>query len=133
MGKLLKIISFAHDNNYTIGNISGNNVLIEPDKHYVIVFNWSMAEFHHDKVPASDQRREIQAAANLAIKLLGDALDKTCDADLPYVHYLRSLVMDGEYSAREAHRTFYEIVDALCEIPDSSMVAGFHEFTTLRV
>lgn len=132
MGKLLKVVSFAHDNRMEVSRISGNNVLIEPDKHYTLVFDWSNVVIHEEAVPASVRRREIQASAQTVIKALGGDLDRARanDADLPYTNHLQLLSTTGESDATEAHRAFYEIVDSLCEDPESVWEKGFHEFTT---
>lgn len=133
MGKLLKIIAFAHGHRFEIGKISGNNVLIEPDKHYVVIFDWSGSTLHEHSVPPSVRRNEIKLAAQSVIKVLGGDLDSVCenDADLPYTRYLQSLATSGESDADRAHKTFYGIVDSLCEDPLSVWERGFYEFTTV--
>ena len=134
MGKLLKTIAFAHNNGISVVDISGNNVLIEPDQHYVFVFNWARSIIHDDgAVPSRTIRDEIKRSAKLVIKALGDDLDRACpnEVDLPYVRYLYHLATNGESSAFKAHKTFYEVVDSLCENPDSEWERGFYKFTTL--
>lgn len=132
LGKLLKLIAFAHDNNLEIVDISGNNVLIEPDKHYIIVFNWSDAVVHERGVPLKVAKQEIQKAANLIIRVIGD-LQAACEtrADSAYINYVQHLATGGESDVYNVHKTFYEIVDSLCSNPDSTWKPGFHEFSTL--
>lgn len=133
MGKLLKIISFAHDNRIAVGDLSGNNVLIDPDQHYIIVFDWSQATIHEGNVPAKSIREEIKLAAQLIIKALGDDLEcaRTNDLDLSYTNYLQYLATNGESDAVKAHKNFYNVVDSLCENPDSTWELGFYNFVTL--
>lgn len=133
-GKLLKLLVFTHDHRFQVGDgkISGNNVLIEPDEHYILIFDWSGAIIHDEQVPAKIRRGEIKAAAQVIIKALGDDLEcaRENDADVPYTNYLRSLAVSGESDASKAHETFYRIVDELCENPDSVWEKGFYKFTT---
>lgn len=134
MGKLLKLLVFAHDNRLQLGEskVSGNNVLIEPDQHYVLLFDWSQATIHEEEVPAKIRRGEIKAAAEVIIKALGDDLERAQEneADKVLTNYLRSLATSGESSAKKAHETFYGIVDSLTENPDSVWRRGFYKFTT---
>lgn len=134
LGKLLKLISFAHSNQFEIGDISGNNILIDPNNHYIIAFNWANAIIHEDGVPSSIVKQEIKKAASLIIKALGEDLSLTIvnDADNVYVDYIKHLATNGESDTFEAHKTFYEIVDSLCNNPDSVWKPGFYKFTTLK-
>lgn len=135
MGKLLKIISFAHDFRIEIGRINGNNILIHPDKHYVVVFDWSYATIHDTTLKHLTISEEIKAAAKLVIKVLGTDLEKVVEhnTDYLYINFLKSLANDGESSAKRAHKKFYDIVDLLCENPDSVWEKGFYNFTTHNI
>jgi serine/threonine protein kinase len=133
LGKLLKTISFAHDNRIQVRKIAGNNVLIEPDRHYVMVFDWSDMIVHGRSVPLSIVREEIKAAAELAIKAVGGDLDRACECDTDplYTGVLQSLATSGTSDAGKAHSMLYGAVDALCDDPNNtSWKRGFHEFTT---
>lgn len=133
MGKLLKLIAFANTHNYNIGNISGNNILIEPNEHYVIIFDWSGVVLHEDGVPVSIIRDEIKAAAKVVLRLLDDpAKSRTNDCDDVYINHLIHLATDGEEVAISAHKNFYEIVDSLCADPNSVWNFGFHKFSFYR-
>jgi hypothetical protein len=136
LGKLIKTISFAHDNRIQVHNITGNNVLIHPDQHYVVIFDWSGMTVHEGPVPSMIVREEIKLAAQLAIKAVGGDLDlaMTNDADLPYTRLLQSLASEGMSAASKAHQAFYGIVDQLCNDPEiEHWKAGFHHFTTSRL
>ena len=133
MGKLLKLLSFAHEGGsglIQIGNISGNNVLIEPDQHYVIVFDWSNAVVH-DCWKSAIVRNDIKAAAQLIVRAIG-GFDCATAEEMIYVDYLRLLSVDGESSASKAHKAFYDIVDSLCENERSVWAREFYKFTTFE-
>jgi len=133
-GKLLKLLVFTHDHRFQVGDgqISGNNLLIEPDEHYILIFDWSKAVIHDGQVSAKVKRGEIKAAAQVIIEALGDDLERAQENehDVTYTNYLRSLAVSGESDASKAHETFYRIIDDLCENPDSVWEKGFYKFTT---
>lgn len=133
MGKLLKTLSFAHANKIEICDISANNILIYPNMHYVIVFDWSKAEL--TKITSVIAKREIKKAANVLIKAVGGDLEsaRLCDADDLYISYIEKLADNGETSAAKAHTIFYGVVDELCSIPGSVWKSGFHEFKTQKI
>lgn len=147
MGKLLKLLDFAHSNNITAGAVDEENILIEPNKHYVQVFDWSGSKIYDENevVPTEIQCQEISWAAQVVIKmiggdpetgvfppikkisadgsiieLIGEELEKTKD----YTDYLMGLAYANESNAERAHNNFYEIVDLIWE-------REFHEFTLI--
>ena len=133
LGKLLKTISFAHANGIEICNISANNVLIYPNMHYVIVFDWSNAEL--TKITSVIAKREIKKAASVVIKAVGGDLKaaRVCDADESYINYIETLAEYGEKCAIKAHTDFYNIVNELCSVPNSVWKSGFHEFNAQKI
>jgi len=133
MGKLLKTISFAHANGIEICDISANNVLMYPNMHYVVIFDWSKAEL--TKITSVIAKREIKKAANVIIKAVGGDLasSRLCDADDLYINYIEKLAENGETTAVKAHTNFYNIVDELCSIPGSVWKSGFHEFKAHKI
>lgn len=70
MGKALKLLAFAHGERISVGRIDDTNILIEPDQHYVLFFDWSHAELHPDVVPTVTRRTEIAQAAQAVIKVI---------------------------------------------------------------
>src|SRR5581483_9153744 len=118
MGKLLKILTFVHDAGVSIGDISTGNILIEPDQHYVVVFNWADARKHQDGVPSSVVRREIANAAESVLSVLGATAanpvpyDGSAEFSI-YLNHVLKLAADGDRSAEEAHRAFYALADRL--------------------
>ncbi len=129
LGKLLKIVAFAHGADITINQITPGNVLIEPSQHGVLVFNWGNAQRHPDGVTRIDASEEVKAAAQTVFAVLGGTDEGGIPGDGSkefdqYSEYLMVLRENGHRSAQEAHRDFYELVDQLWE-------RGFYPFTTL--
>jgi hypothetical protein len=119
MGKTLKILVFAHSQGISVGNLSGENILIERDWHCVTLLDWSAAMFHTDEVPQDIACKEISRAAQEVIILLGGdpATGKIPDDDQItdgcYAGILRSLVCGNYNNASRAHHEFYELVEIL--------------------
>lgn len=133
-GKLLKIISFANDNKILLSDISPNNVLIQPDLHYVIVFDWSKAKIV-GMVGEADCKSQLKKVAKIIIKILGDNLDnvKMCEADDLYIDYINKLANGGWYNVSKAHIDLYNIIDIMCSMENSNWKNGFHKFTVVKV
>lgn len=129
MGKALKTLSFAHDSGLVINNLSLGNILIEPDQHYVIFFNWAEAWFTKEKVARSEARKEIIKLARTIIRILDGTVESGIPNDgsageVAYCKHLIELATNGHSNAFDAHKEFYELVDSIWE-------RGFHEFTVL--
>ena len=129
-GKLLKIIDFAHTAQFSIEDVSLGNLLIEPDEHYVVVFNWLNAKYHDGPVPNVEVRKDIQSAAGVALDLLGnDAIDHVprdeAERFEKYISFIKDLARHGHRNAHIAHQRFYELVDSLWE-------KKFHKFVSMR-
>lgn len=128
MGKLLKILAFAHGVGIEVSNLALGNILIEPMQHYVVVFSWADAQLSPDGVAHSRVREEIQAAARCVIELLGgtpeegipDDGTKECTA---YAAHLVAIATGGESNAFSAHQAFYALVDSLWP-------RSYHPFTS---
>tara|TARA_Y100000034_G_scaffold130179_1_gene187985 strand:+ start:2672 stop:3469 length:798 start_codon:yes stop_codon:yes gene_type:complete len=134
LGKLLKTIAFAHDQNIEVDRITGGNVLIEPDQHYVVVYDWSDSSLHDEKLSHNTQVGEIKKAAKCIIKALGGDLDRAQDdaLDEQYTEQLKSFARGDVAKASKAHKAHYDLVDYLCDNPDSHWERGFYKFTTKR-
>lgn len=130
MGKALKMLSFAHDCNISPGNLSGNNVLVGPDNHFVVFFDWSDAE-SHTKVPRSTISGDIKKVAGLILKAVGEGYEADNEADEIYFKFISSLKEYGSTSASLAHKEFYTMVDSLCSRSNSTWTSGFHQFTLI--
>lgn len=132
LGKTLKTLVFAHDQNISLENWV-ENILIERNEHYAILFDWSAAVIHVDGIPEEIARGEIAQAAQAVITALGGDI-KTWqipadpqDADGNYGRYLRYLAEGNEYDASRVHTRFYELVRSLW--PER----GFWPFTSYPI
>lgn len=66
MGKLLKIMGMARNEGIsTVSVLSDDNILIVPNQHYVIIFDWSLAKtYQYAEAYSSEEKRiEISMAA----------------------------------------------------------------------
>jgi len=118
MGKLLKILVFASSEGFSIDS-TGNNILIEPEQHYVLIFDWTAAQIHSKAIPAEMRRQQISHLAQAVIAVLGGDLetgtfpDDGEEASDRYTGYLLQLACGGESNAERAHVKFYEVIDSL--------------------
>lgn len=119
MGKLLKILVFAHSQDMSIHQITDNNILIERKEHYVAVFDWSRAVIHTGGISADETQAEISASASVIIRasggnpLTGEIPDDEQDPDCRYAKHLYDLCRGSEQNAYQAHTRFYALVRSL--------------------
>ncbi len=129
MGKALKIIDFAHSNGIAIKSTAGNNILIEKDNHYVLIFDWTDAQMYPGEILIDVRTNDISQAAKAVITVLGGDWKKGIvpndgeDAYPQYVNFLLRLARGSESNAQRAHANFYEIVDVFWK-------REFYPFTT---
>lgn len=120
MGKLLKLFVFAFSEGFSV-DPTGNNILIEPDQHYVLIFDWSAAEIHPETVPGELQQQYISHAAQAVITVLGGDLETGIFPDdgeegfKEYTSHLLGLARGGKKDAKRAYDEFYKLVDMLWE------------------
>jgi len=138
-GKLLKLIHFAHMQNIQVNNVFGNNVLIERDQHFVMLFNWSEAEVHTN-LSSKNKKGDISKAARCIIKVVGGAdnghnlaFAHETPHDNSYTEYISYLARGREDDAQRAHTNFYQTVRALQSNPASVWEPGFYPFKTHEV
>jgi hypothetical protein len=118
MGKALKIIDFAHSNGIAINATAGNNILIERDNHYVVIFDWTDAQMYPGEIPIEVRTNDISQAAKAVITVLGGDWKKGRipnngeKAFVQYTNFLLRLARGSESNAQRAHANFYEIIDA---------------------
>ena len=125
MGKLLKLLAFAFSEGFSV-DPTGNNVLIEPKLHYVLIFDWSTAQVFPEAVARETQSLQISKAAQAVVVVLGGDLETGTFPDntnKAYTDFVLKLARGGMGNAREAHKEFYTLVDALWE-------RKYHPFTT---
>lgn len=129
LGKLLKILAFAHDQFIEVGDLTGGNILIVPDHHIVTIFNWSKGQFYGGKLQNDVVRGEIRAATRSVLLLLGGDPDSGALpedeqlADHRYEAFLAALLRGVYTNARAAHAAFYKLVEVLWE-------RKFHPYAT---
>lgn len=132
MGKLLKLLVFAHSQGIAVGRLDSANILIEPKQHYVLFFDWSEAFVYPETVPTEIARQEIAQAANAVITVVGGNLETRTfpdDGDTAqdrYTDFLLQLADGRQRDAQQAHTEFYKLVDELWK-------REYYEFTTLPV
>ena len=132
LGKTLKMLTFAHSEGVTIGLLDGNNILIEPERHYVVLFDWSFAQVFTGVIPEDIQKGEVSWATKSVITVLGGdpvtgVIPDDGDKDfVAYTQYLLHLSSGAERSAKVAHQQFYELLKQLGW-------KGFHPFTTHKL
>lgn len=128
MGKLLKLLVFLHSEGIETKDLTEANVLIEPDQHYVVIFDWADAIIHSGGLSSEIARTEIMQAATTVITALGGD-PKT--GEFPhdddegfarYTEHLTRLARGETRNAARAHEEFYALVDELWE-------REFHQFT----
>lgn len=115
MGRLLKLLDFAHRQRISI-DIYGNNVLIGPEKHYAVVFDWSTAQTYLDEVPIDVCKQNIANATKAVFTAIGGDIETGSylyDEGNPYVKLLWSLTKPPSGDAEKAHHDFYEVVDGI--------------------
>lgn len=131
LGKSLKILAFAHDTGVAMGGLDLTKILIQPDEHFVIFFDWSDARFHSEGVPADVQRNEVMDSARIVTTLLGGDVATRIfpNEGIPnselYIQFLLQLAAGGQSKASSAHKEFYTLLH------DRLGWKGFHPFTTM--
>lgn len=118
LGKLLKLLVFTHSLNISIGQVTSDNILIVPEKHFVTIFDWSLASTS-SKISSDIMREEIAKAATEVMLALGGNPE---NGYLPpsdqlvgnkYATRLYQLANGYEDNAREAHKNFYRLIRSL--------------------
>jgi hypothetical protein len=132
IGKLLKLLQFAHDFKISVGKLSPDNILIERDQHYVTVFDWTAARLHPDAIPIETARSEISQAVRQIFLLLGGDL-KTGKLpeheqlpDSRYAELLHEFIGGTHVRAYDAFTRFYEGIRGMWP-------KGFHPYTSQPV
>ncbi len=130
LGKLLKIIAFAHDLGIEVKKLSASNVLVVRKDHLVTVLDWASATLHNGPVSKSAVREDIAMATKEVIALLNGnpetgelpASDQLVDES--YSSILARLARGATSDARKAHTDFYRVVEA-------NWKRGYHPWTTI--
>ncbi len=128
MGKMLKILAFAHSQEISVGLIDSGTILIDPEQHYVNFFDWSEAKIVQP-LTEDIKRQEISEAASVVIEALeGNPDDRTIPNNEGvegerYCAHLWTLADGLNSDASVAHERFYQFVEGLWK-------RKFYPFTT---
>jgi len=130
LGKLLKLLVLTQSEKISVEPmLESANILIEPDQHYALIFDWSKAIIYDDAIDAEIRRIEISKAVRAVITALGGNLERNYFPDdgekafKPYTEYLLRLESGIIGKAKKAHEDFYQLVDSLWK-------REFYPFTT---
>lgn len=132
MGRLLKLSAFAHGEGIAIGMLSGSNILLLPERHFAITFDWSASQTHQGEVPKELRKDDIASAAKTAFAAIGGnpetgeyPYDHELDADdRRYIEHIWRYTTRREGNAEAAHQQLYDLLEELWG-------RKFHPFTTL--
>lgn len=118
MGRLLKLLGLAHSKGTAVRILSGSNILIGPQNHSLVVFDWSSVHTYQQVVPFENRADDIANAAQAVFAAIGGDLETltypyTADNEHQYIKYLSGLTKGQEGDAERAHTSFYELVDEL--------------------
>lgn len=132
LGKLLKALSFAHNQGVMVKDLSGDNILINRNEHLVHIFGWEQAQIYSDPVPAPEAADEISQITQQVVIALGgnpDTGDIPADEQLEdsrYADMIKSLVRGEARNASDAHSAFYALIRSMWP-------TSFHHFTAYKL
>lgn len=132
LGKLLKLLVFAHSQDISVGLLTGDNILIHRENHYVTVFDWSQANLIGGGVPENTAAEEIAAVTRAVVIALGGypetgmLLPDEQLEDGRYEDLLKQLLSREFAAAVDAHKHFYEVIRALWP-------RVYYPFTTYKI
>ncbi len=132
MGKSLKLLVFAHDFDVSVGNVGTRDILIQPDEHYVVFFNWTGAKSHTGGVPSDVKRHDISQAAKAIITIIGGDFEKRAFPNFAterareYIDFLMALANGKMSDAARVHSNFYELINSIWE-------RKFYPFTSYKL
>ena len=132
MGRLLKIFTLTHPMGVEVGKIDGGNILVNPEEHHVVLFDWTQARFHEGSLPEKVAREEISRAAKAVVLALGgnpkpgELPESEQLTDDRYAAFLKRCVGRKMADPFEAGKEFYKLLGELWE-------QSFHPFTTFPI
>lgn len=116
MGRLLKLLAFAHGEGVAVRSLASNNILLEFKRHFVVVLDWSSSLTYPGEVPTDARKDDIANAAQAVFGSIGgdaDTGDFPYDGESQYVDFIWRLVGRRESDAQKVHDEFYELVNDL--------------------
>lgn len=129
MGKLLKLFVFLHGELICCNLVTRKNILIQPEKHYIVLFDWSQGTLE-ESIPTTKRRKEIALAARAVITVMGGDPEGRFipndgdEAHAEYSNFLFDLAQGRESDAARAHEAFYALADRYWK-------RAFHPFTVI--
>lgn len=128
VGRLLKLLTIVHLEGISVRTLSSNNILLEPDKHFAIVLDWTSAWMYQSEAPRADAAVDVVRAVEAGYDALGDIDTRSYsydDADLQYIDLLNQIKgQASQLTTNEAHTVFYDKVRAIWP-------TEFHPFTAM--
>ena len=130
MGRLLKLLGFAHEQGIAIRSLRSNNILIDKDQHFAIVLDWTTALVFQETVDRAIAATDIAHAAQAVMASYGATAHglpySYSDSEARYVDLLRDFADGGETDAVRADARFYGLVREIWNVE-------FYPFTTLPI
>lgn len=130
MGRLLKLLSFTHQQGIAIRSLRPNNILLDKDQHFAIVLDWTTALVFQSNVSREAAGADIVRAAETVLTSYGATAHglpyQLTDDEERYISFLRDLADGSNSDANKAHAQFYDLVREIWD-------ADFHPFTTLSL
>lgn len=117
LGKLLKFLVFIHQQNITNSVITGDNILINKEGHFVCFFDWTQVILSPVEISCDIASKDIASVTREVLTILG-AKNGTLPADDQlidnrYENLLKRFVSGEETDAYAAHTKFYELIREL--------------------
>lgn len=128
LGRLLKLLVFAHAERFSVGMMTATNILLDPARHLAVLFDWSKAVVFTTSVPRQNRRHDLAEAGQSVLRSVGANLQTgefpfdTGGAE-DYLAFLRELAGAGYDDAPTAHMRLYELIDTI-------FGSSFSEFKT---
>lgn len=129
MGRLLKMLTFVHAEGVVNRAMTPNNILLDPEQHFAVTLDWSVARIFPGVVPPEHVATDIKSAAKAVFYALGGSVGNATwphEGHEPYINLLRQLMHTGAPDADNALDQFYGLVRA-------QYGHSFHPFTTLQL
>lgn len=106
MGRILKLLVLAHDQCIS-PMISGDNIIIEPKKHHVIILDWINSKMHQGEITEDARMNDISNAASVILTALGENYERPTNyPDNVYIDFLKSLVTKPRFDTEQVYRDF---------------------------
>ncbi|MFC1623038.1 hypothetical protein ACFL2R_01345 [Patescibacteria group bacterium] len=102
VGKFLKLLAFIHDNGFSVNLMTRKNLLVQPDQHWISIFDWMKAEISFSGVSDRQKRADISQMAKSVILTLGGSPAKgfiPYDEDVEFDEYCKPFSRLGDDSS----------------------------------